>query len=226
MDNKTTVVAIDDEETMLRIVKRSLEPEGYAVETFGSPGEALRRIEGGPSVEIVITDLKLPEMDGFAIIEKVRAVDRDIMVIVITAFSTVESAVKAVKAGAYDFIPKPFDPEHLALVVRRAVETRDLRMENIGLRKRLAGHPAAGEIVGASRAMRQVFGMIEKVKDTDGTVLIMGESGVGKELVARAIHNRSRRPATPSSRSTAGRCLTICSNRSSSATKRAPSPGR
>ena len=193
MDNKTTVVAIDDEETMLRIVKRSLEPEGYAVETFGSPGEALRRIEGGPSVEIVITDLKLPEMDGFAIIEKVRAVDRDIMVIVITAFSTVESAVKAVKAGAYDFIPKPFDPEHLALVVRRAVETRELRLENIGLRKRLAGHPAAGEIVGASRAMRQVFGMIEKVKDTDGTVLVMGESGVGKELVARAIHNRSRR---------------------------------
>ena len=197
MDSKVKIIAIDDEETMLRILRRSLEPEGYVVETFTDPGEALKRIENGASADIVITDLMLPEMDGFRILEKVRSIDRDIMVIVITAFSSVESAVKAIKAGAYDFIPKPFDPEHIALVVKRAIETRDLRLENIGLRKLLAGIPAAGELVGASRAMRQVFGMIEKVKDTDGTVLIMGESGVGKELVARAIHTSSKRTTGP-----------------------------
>jgi len=197
VDSKVNIIAMDDEETMLRILRRSLEPEGYVVETFVNPGEALKRIENGASADIVITDLMLPEMDGFTILEKVRSIDRDIMVIVITAFSSVESAVKAIKAGAYDFIPKPFDPEHIALVVKRAIETRNLRLENIGLRKRLAGIPAAGELVGASRAMRQVFGMIEKVKDTDGTVLIMGESGVGKELVARAIHTNSKRTAGP-----------------------------
>ena len=191
------VVAIDDEETMLKIIKRSLEPENCVVETFSNASAAIERLRSGDPVDIVITDLMLPDIDGFKVIEEAHKVDRNIFVIVITAYSSVESAVKAVRSGAYDFIPKPFDPEHISIVVRRAAETRSLRIENIGLKRQLEGLPGSGEIIGSSHAMGQVFSMIEKVKDTDGTVLIIGESGAGKELVARAIHYGSKRAQRP-----------------------------
>ncbi|MBI4680467.1 MAG: sigma-54-dependent Fis family transcriptional regulator [Nitrospirae bacterium] len=197
MDRPVRIIAIDDEETMLRILKRSLEPENYIIETFLNAGDAMKRFDSGEPVDIVITDMMLPDFDGFQIIEKAHSIDKDIMVIVITASSSVESAVRAIKTGAYDFIPKPFDPEHILIVVRRAVETRNLKLENIGLKKRLKTIPYPDEIIGASQAMRQVFGMIEKVKDTEGTVLIIGESGTGKELIARAIHYKSKRAKNP-----------------------------
>ncbi|MBI5204075.1 MAG: sigma-54-dependent Fis family transcriptional regulator [Nitrospirae bacterium] len=193
MDRPLRVVAIDDEETMLKIIRRSLEPEHCAVETFSNASDAIARLRSGYPVDIIITDLMLPDIDGFRVIEEAHKVDKNIFVVVITAYSSVESAVKAIRAGAYDFIPKPFDPEHLAIVVRRAAETRSLKLENIGLKRQLEGLPGSGEIIGSSLAMRQVFSMIEKVKDTEGTVLIIGESGVGKELVARAIHYGSKR---------------------------------
>lgn len=194
MERSVRILAIDDEETMLRILKRSLEPEGYSVETYLKPGDALKRLET-ESVDIVITDLMMPDTDGFQVIERVKSFDKDIIVIVITAFSSVESAVRAIKAGAYDFIPKPFDPEHLLIIVKRAIEARNLRLENIGLKRRLGG--SFREIVGSSQTMRYVFSMIEKVKNTDGTVLLIGESGVGKELVAKAIHSGSKRAGYP-----------------------------
>ena len=197
MDRVFKIIAIDDEETMLRILKRSLEPEGYSVETFTNAGEAMKRLKDGEPADIVITDLMMPDMDGFGVIENVRSVDKDIIVIVITAYSSVESAVKAIKAGAYDFIPKPFDPEHILIVVKRAVEARRLKLENIGLKRQLSNASYMSEIIGASQEMRQVFDMIEKVKDTDGTVLLIGESGVGKELVAKAIHYGSKRAENP-----------------------------
>lgn len=197
MDRPLRVLAIDDEETMLKIIRRSLEPENCIVETFGNASDAIERLKSGEPVDIVITDLMLPDIDGFNVIEEAHKVDRNIFVIVITAYSSVESAVKAIRSGAYDFIPKPFDPEHIAIVVRRAAETRSLRLENIGLKRQLEGLPGSGEIIGSSHAISQVFSMIEKVKDTDGTVLLIGESGVGKELVARAIHYGSKRAQRP-----------------------------
>lgn len=197
MDRPLRVVAIDDEETMLKIIRRSLEPENYVVETFGNASDAIVRLKTGDPVDIVITDLMLPDIDGFRVIEEAHKLDGNIFVIVITAYSSVESAVKAIRSGAYDFIPKPFDPEHIAIVVRRAAETRSLKLENIGLKRQLEGLPGSGEIIGSSPAMSQVFSMIEKVKDTDGTVLLIGESGVGKELVARAIHYGSKRAQRP-----------------------------
>jgi DNA-binding NtrC family response regulator len=197
MDRPLRVVAIDDEETMLKIIRRSLEPENCVVETFSNASAAIARLRSGEPVDIVITDLMLPDIDGFRVIEEAHKVDKNIFVIVITAYSSVESAVKAIRSGAYDFIPKPFDPEHIAIVVRRAAETRSLRLENIGLKRQLEGLPGSGEIIGSSHAMGQVFSMIEKVKDTDGTVLLIGESGAGKELVARAIHYGSKRAQRP-----------------------------
>lgn len=194
MDKPVRILAIDDEETMLMILRRSLEPEGYLVETYLKPGDALKRLET-ESVDMVITDLMMPDADGFRVIEHVKSIDNNIVVIVITAYSSVESAVRAIRAGAYDFIPKPFDPEHLLIIVKRAIEARNLRLENIGLKRRLDG--SVREIIGNSQAMRYVFSMIEKVKNTDGTVLLIGESGVGKELVAKAIHSGSNRASYP-----------------------------
>lgn len=191
------IIAIDDEETMLKILKRSLEPEGYSVETFSSATSALDRLKDGRHVDIVITDLMMPDIDGFKVLENVQAINKEIIVIVITAYSSVETAVRAVKAGAYDFIPKPFDPEHMLLIVKRALETRFLRLENIGLKKKLQTISFYGGMIGASASMRQVFSMIEKVRNTDGTVLITGESGTGKELAARAIHYGSSRADKP-----------------------------
>lgn len=197
MNRPLRVVAIDDEETMLKIIRRSLEPENCIVETFGNASDAITRLRSGDPVDIIITDLMLPDIDGFRVIEEAHNVDRNIFVIVITAYSSVESAVKAIRSGAYDFIPKPFDPEHVVIVVRRAAETRSLKLENIDLKRQIEALPGSGEIIGSSPAMRQVFDMIEKVKNTDGTVLIIGESGVGKELVARAIHYGSKRAENP-----------------------------
>jgi len=197
MDRPIRVLAVDDEETMLRIIRRSLETENCTVETFPNATDAVTRLKNGEPVDIVITDLMLPDADGFRIIEEAHTVDGNIPVIVITAYSSVETAVKAIKSGAYDFIPKPFDPEHIAIVVKRAAETRNLKLENIGLKRQLESLPGSGEIIGSSHAMGQVFGMIEKVKNTDGTVLLTGESGVGKELVARAIHYGSKRARKP-----------------------------
>ena len=139
----------------------------------------------------------MPDMDGFKVAESAHSIDKEIIVIVITAHSSIESAVRAVRAGAYDFIPKPFDPEQIQIVVRRAVETRNLKLENIVLKKQIEAAPHPVEIIGTSLAMRQVFGMIEKVKNTDGTILLIGESGAGKELVARAIHCNSKRAEKP-----------------------------
>ncbi len=197
MDRRLRVLAIDDEETMLKIIRRSLEPDNCIVETFTHAADAVARLRNGEPVDIVITDLMLPEIDGFKVIEEAHKVDRNILVIVVTAYSSVESAVKAIRSGAYDFIPKPFDPEHIAIVVRRAAETRDLKLENMDLKKQLEALPGSSEMVGSSLAMNRVFNMIGKVKDTDGTVLLIGESGVGKELVARAIHYGSKRAQGP-----------------------------
>lgn len=192
MADRIKVLAVDDEETMLRILKRTLENEGFSVETCADSTQALARFQRG-GIELIITDLMMGQLDGFALLEQALKIDKDVIVIVITAFSSVESAVKAMKLGAYDFIPKPFDPEHLLLIVQRALENKRLRQENIDLKKELSGQDELHKIIGASKAINEVKHLIDKVKATDSTVLITGESGTGKELVARAIHTGSSR---------------------------------
>ncbi|GAB4336902.1 MAG: sigma-54 dependent transcriptional regulator [Desulfobulbaceae bacterium] len=196
MSDAVRIVAIDDEQTMLRVLKRTLEGEGYATETFSEPETALEHLRGNRA-DLLITDLMMEGIDGFVVLERALRLDPDMVVIVITAFSSVESAVRAMRLGACDFIPKPFDPEHLLLVVQRALENRRLRRENIGLKQELSRRHHLDAIIGVSESIREVKSLIEKVKNTDATVLITGESGTGKELVARAIHEGSKRCEAP-----------------------------
>jgi DNA-binding NtrC family response regulator len=196
MKTKGRIIVIDDELTMLRVIKKTLGNEGYHVETFNSAFDALSRLKED-SFDILITDLMMPEMDGFRVLEVVKDAYSDIIVIVITAYSSIETAIKAMKLGAYDFIPKPFDPEHLLMIINRALENRFLRLENVDLKRRLDERDYMEEIKGVSLAISAVKEMIKKVRNTDVNVLISGESGTGKELVAKAIHYGSRRRKMP-----------------------------
>jgi DNA-binding NtrC family response regulator len=147
--------------------------------------------------DIVILDLKLPGIDGMQVLEAIQSDSPDTIVVVITGYATVESAVQAMKLGAYDFVPKPFTPDELRVVVGRAAEKRRLTAENIYLRDQLNAYVGVDEIIGESRQMATVKELIRKVGPTDSTVLVSGESGTGKDVVARAIHYHSAQKDKP-----------------------------
>jgi DNA-binding NtrC family response regulator len=190
------VLVVDDEKAMLLALKGLLTKEGYQVETASSGDEALRRIDTG-NFHVVITDLSMDGVSGMQVLERARAVDPDLAVIMITAYGSEKIAVQAMKLGAVDYIPKPFDNDELRLVVRRCMETVLLRHDHRRLLEQVQEVFGFDQIVGRSLAMRRVFETIAKVADTDVTVLIRGESGTGKELVANALHYRSPRRGKP-----------------------------
>ncbi|ABB32678.1 two component, sigma54 specific, transcriptional regulator, Fis family [Geobacter metallireducens RCH3] len=190
------VLIVDDDVSLRRVLEYNLQEEGYEVLTAGSGEEGLRLFEDGAPT-LVVTDLKMPGMGGFQLLREVKERFPDTVVIVITAFGAVEAAVEAMKAGAYDFITKPFNREALKLTVRKALDMQGLSRENRRLREELSEREEFRSIIGISPPMEEVFRVIDRVADTDATVLITGESGTGKELVARAIHNRSSRRAAP-----------------------------
>ena len=193
---KGRVLVVDDEKAMVLALKGLLSKEGYQVETAGSGEEALRRIETG-IFHVVITDLSMDGVSGMQVLERARAVDPDLAVIMITAYGSEKIAVQAMKLGAVDYVPKPFDNEELRLVVRRCMETVRLRQDHRRLLEQVQEVFGFDQIIGRSPAMRRVFETIEKVADTDVTVLIRGESGTGKELVANALHYHSPRRGKP-----------------------------
>ena len=192
----TTVFVVDDEREMVDLIALGLKKRGFQMMTFSSGVDALAAI-ATHDVDVVVTDLNMKGMSGLELCQKV-ALDRpDIPVLVLTAFGSFETAVGAIRAGAYDFVTKPVEIEALAIAVRRAAEHRSLRGELKRLHEVVANTRGRGDLIGASPAMQQVYQLIDLVSVTDATVLITGESGTGKEVVARAIHERSRRKDGP-----------------------------
>jgi DNA-binding NtrC family response regulator len=186
------VLIVDDELVVCESCQRILEEEGYESEIALSGMEALQKIKEIP-FDIVITDLKMPGMDGMEVLRTLRRDYPDVIVIMITGFSTVDTAVEAMKLGAFDYIPKPFTPDEVTIVVKKALEKRSLLLENIYLRQELQEKYGFGNIVGKSKRMQEIYRIVTKVAPTDSTVLIYGQSGTGKELIARAIHFNSLR---------------------------------
>ena len=191
-DVKRVLVA-DDELNMRRVLEAMLRREGYDVVTAANGAEALSGMTAG--VHTVITDLKMPVLDGMALLKRLSAEYPDVPVVMITAHGSVENAVEAVKLGAFDYLEKPFEQEQIRQVVAKAINTytlarRDARPEEPSARGRF-------RLVGQSPAIKQIYAVVEKVANTPSTVLITGESGTGKELIARALHENSARSAGP-----------------------------
>jgi DNA-binding NtrC family response regulator len=190
------VLIVDDEKAMVLALKGLLTKEGYQVETAHSGEEAIRLLEAG-SFHVVVTDLSMDGVSGMRVLERARALDPDVAVVMITAHGSEKVAVQAMKLGAADYLPKPFDNDELRVVVRRNVENVVLRRDHRRLLEQVSGSFGFEHIVGTSPAMRRMFDAIDKVAGTDVTVLVRGESGTGKELVANALHYRSPRRTRP-----------------------------
>ena len=191
---KRKILIVEDEAKLRRVIELQLASSGFEVDLAATAEEGLRLAE---RADLILTDLRLPGMDGVALLEKVRAQNGHVPVIVMTAFGTVENAVEAMKLGAADFLLKPFSLDHLLTVVNKALEVSSLRDENRALREELGVRYQFDNIVGHSRAMQEIFATVVRVAPTRATVLLCGESGVGKDMIARAIHHHSPRKDRP-----------------------------
>lgn len=190
------ILVIDDEVEMLSGVKKLLTLSGFECVTSQDGKQGIRLLEDN-NFDLVISDLFMPEISGNQIIEQIKKDHPEIPIIIFTAFGTVERAVEAMKLGAYDFIEKPFDSQHLIMKINRAVELKTLKSEKENLISQLQNKYSFQNIIAKSQAMKNVFDIIEQVAPVDANVLITGESGTGKELIARAIHILSKRRAGP-----------------------------
>jgi len=196
MRSEANILVIDDEETMRDSCQQALSQQENKVEVAEDGVRGLAMLEK-ELFDLVILDLKMPGLSGMEVLKKIKESDPEAVVIVITGYATVESAVEAMKRGAYDFIPKPFTPDSLRMIAKRALEKRRLSLENVLLRTELEDRFGPGVIIGQSKSMREVEKLVRQVAPTDTTVLISGETGTGKELVARAIHSQSNRKGKP-----------------------------
>lgn len=191
-----TILIIEDKESMSQMLKQALELEGYEVIIARDGVEGIKRIKDS-RIDVVLTDLKLPKKDGLEVLKASREENPLVPVIVMTAYATIEHAVNAMKLGAYDFITKPLDIDHLSLIIKRSINNQRLLTENILLKDRLSCEAGIPTIIGKSQKMIEVVENIKRVASTKTTVLLLGESGTGKELFARAIHYLSPRKSAP-----------------------------
>jgi two-component system response regulator HydG len=191
-----TLLVADDDPGLRESLERTLTREGYRVLLASDGNAALERLRGG-GIDLVLTDLKMPGLTGIEVLRAAKAIAPDVDVILLTAFGTVEEAVRAMKDGAYDFLTKPFQRPQVLKLIRQALERRELIQQNRALQQRLDDLLQQGAVVGASPAFRRMMTLVDQVADSSATVLVQGDSGTGKELVARAIHQRSARRAGP-----------------------------
>src|SRR5512137_1974486 len=190
--DKLKALVVDDEESVCEAVTAILELEGLDVASTVDSVGAVELVRKN-AYDLIISDLKMPVMDGIQFYEKVREIESDSVFIIITAFGTIPSAVEAVKKGVYDYIPKPFTPDEVRFPVRRALERKRLEQENTALRSQIETRYSFQSIIGSSPEIRETFRVMRHAASSDSSVLVTGESGTGKELVARAIHSNSVR---------------------------------
>ena len=196
MSKKPRILVVDDEKPMRESLKDWLREDGYEVGLAAGGMDAIdMAMKNG--WEVILLDLKMPGMDGLETLRKLKEVRPDAEILMMTAYATVDTAVQAMKEGAFDYLVKPFDPEEVQIQIQKIVSHKELLLENILLRKKLEEKYQYDEIIGKSDAMQALFELIARVAPTDSTVLITGESGTGKELIARAIHANSQRCYMP-----------------------------
>jgi two-component system response regulator AtoC len=193
---KTTVLVVDDDPAAYRLLREVLAQEGYQVETAASGREALEKA-GITLFDVVLSDVRIPDLDGVEVLRGLKQLSPETVVIMMTAFGSIETAIETIKEGAYDYISKPFKLDDVKLTVRRALDHKHLLKENRQLRRALKVQHRLENIVGRSAAMLEVYKIVARVASSTSTVLIRGESGTGKELIARAIHYNSPRAEHP-----------------------------
>jgi DNA-binding NtrC family response regulator len=190
------LLVVDDEETVRHLLADVLRGEGFHVTAVADPREAIEVVDRTP-VQLLLTDLKMPGMDGIELLQRVRRREAGLPVIVMTAYGTIDQAVEAIKAGAAEFVTKPFDLDAVVLMVRKTLDVQRLRREHRLLKATVQATHQLKYLIGTSRAMQDVYAFAERVADCDSTVLIQGESGTGKELLARMLHFNSARREGP-----------------------------
>jgi DNA-binding NtrC family response regulator len=192
MSDKKRILLIDNEAGLCRMMEQILLDNGYLAKAYTSPQKAVEDFQPG-AWDLVITDIKMPGMSGLEVLQKVKEISRDIPVIMITAYATVDMSIQALRKGAYDMLTKPFEPDELIYRVKNALQQSELLEENRELRRELEGKFCFDNIIGTSGGLKNILGKVEKVAVRDTSVLITGESGSGKELIAQAIHYNSPR---------------------------------
>src|SRR5450432_3289180 len=190
------VLVVDDEENIRLVLRTLLKKHGYEVEVADS-GEAALAALGAFDPDVILTDVRMPRMGGLDLLAALKARQHPATVIVMSAYGNMDLAIEAMKAGAYDYVSKPFKPDEIVLALRKAEERETLRRENRALREQIQKDSQFESIIAKSREMLDIFRTVAKIADFKTTVLVTGESGTGKELVARAIHTRSSRAAAP-----------------------------
>jgi DNA-binding NtrC family response regulator len=196
MHKKHKILVVDDEKIVRESLFHWFEDEGYSVDTAEDAIDALKKFEKG-KYDLILLDMKMPGMSGIELLSKIKEIDKESIVILITAFASVPTAIQALKEGAYDYVTKPVDPDELNNLVKNAIEQKSLKDENYMLKNKIEQMIIPENLIGESEEMRKIFELISTVAPTDTTVMIRGESGTGKELVAKAIHLNSKRKYFP-----------------------------
>jgi len=186
------ILIVDDQQSILDVLSIMLKREGYDVSTALSAEEALEIVRTD-NIDLAVADIKMMPMDGIAMLENMKNIDPEIVVIMMTAYASIQTAIDAMKKGAYEYVIKPFKMDELRLLIQRGLEQRSILQENRSLKHQIQQKYSFDQLIGTSKQMQDLFAIIRKVAPTDSTVLIYGESGTGKELVARAIHYNSKR---------------------------------